>query len=157
LKATAKVITGAGQAFWSLSAANDPGWGLTAPLSTIGFQLSRVDGDTLEVSLWQDQGTVNLGPGSADEFHTFELRGAAGTSLFDFYIDGILQSSGNELASADGLAGFDNRLVFNSGIGLGRDTYWNRIALTVVPEPATLVLLSWSTLWLSRQRPRKLA
>lgn len=155
LKATAKVISGGGQALWSLSQANDPGWGMTDALNTNGFLLNRVNGDELEVTLWQDQTPVSLGPGSANQYHTFELRGAAGSSLFDFYIDDVFQSAGNDLRSGNGLVGFDDKLVFNSGLGTGRDTYWNEVLLTVVPEPTSLMLFCYGALWLGYCRRRR--
>lgn len=156
LKATAKVIAGGGQALWTLSQANDPGWGMTEALNTNGFILNRVNGDELEVTLWSDPTPINLGPGSADEYHTFELLGAAESSLFDFYIDDVLQLASIDLRDGNGLSGFDDKLAFNSGLGTGRDVYWNEVSLTVVPvpEPSTLLLLSYTSLWLGSRRKR---
>jgi hypothetical protein len=143
LNVTAKVIAGGGQALWSISQANDPGWGLTADGVVCGVQLDRVAGDQLQVRLWDEQSLVNLGPGSADAFHTFRLSGTAGSSLFDFFIDGQLQSVGNSLAAGSGLAGFGDGLVFRSGSigGTGREVHWNEVSLTLgrVPEPASWV------------------
>ncbi|MGI9456391.1 MAG: sialate O-acetylesterase, partial [Aeoliella sp.] len=147
LKATAKVISGGGLALWGVDTGNDPGWGIAGGSGNLnGFQLSRVNGDELEVGLWQNQTPVNLGPGSADLYHTFELRGAAGSSLFNFYIDGQLQSTGHDLTTGTGFAGFENSLTFNSGTsgGTGLEVYWNEVSLTVVPEPASVGLLSLS-------------
>jgi hypothetical protein len=144
LKATAKVVSGGGQALWSLSQSNDPGWGMTDALNTNGFVLDRVNGDELQVMLWGDPNPINLGPGSADDYHTFELLGAAGSSLFDFYIDDVLRSAGNDLRDGNGLNGFEERLAFNSGLGTGRDAYWNEVLLSVVPipEPTSSCLLT---------------
>jgi hypothetical protein len=115
-KATAKVVSGGGLALWSVTGAgNDPGWGIADGNGNMnGFQLNRVNDDELEVGLWLGQTPINLGPGSADLFHMFELRGAAGSSLFDFYIDDVLQSGGNDLTSGAGFGGFANTLIFNS-------------------------------------------
>ena len=145
-RATAKVISGSGLASWSVSGvSNDPGWGIASGNGNMnGFQLARVNGDELQVSLWSGQTPVNLGPGSAEEFHTIELRGIARSSKFDFYIDGQLRSAGNDLTNGPGLVGFQNALTFNSGSigGTGMDVYWNEVSLTAIPEPTSAVL-SW--------------
>lgn len=153
-KATAKVISGGGQAFWSLSQQNDPGWRLTETLNTNGFVLNRVNGDELEVTLLSDPTSINLGPGSADEYHSFELLGETGSSLFDFYIDDILHSAGNDLRDGSGSANFQNKLVFNSGLGTGREVYWNEVSLTTVPEPTSCFLLAVSQVLLLSFRRR---
>ena len=142
LKATAKTIAGGGQVLWSLTQENDPGWGMTNSRNTNGFVLNRVNNNELEVILWNDQASINLGPGSADEYHQFELRGAPGSSMFDFYIDDVLRSAANDLRNGTGLVGIDDRLIFDSGIGSGRETYWNKVLLTIVPEPASCCLLA---------------
>jgi hypothetical protein len=143
-RAKAKVVSGGGLAMWSINgAASDPGWSVAARNgNSIGFQLSRVNGDELQVSLLSSESPVNLGPGSADEFHTIELRGNARSSTFDFYIDGELQSAGIDFTHGSGLAGFQNALVFGSGSngGMGSDVYWNDVSLTAVPEPTSAVL-----------------
>lgn len=141
-RATAKVISEGGLAFWSISQDADPGWGLTEAQTMNGFELSRVNGDELEVGLILGQTAINLGPGSADKYHTFELRGTAGTSLFDFYINGALQFPGNDLTTTAGVTGFDNSMAFTSGLGAatGVEVYWNEVTLLAVPEPTTLLL-----------------
>jgi len=140
-KATAKVISGGGQAFWSFAQENDPGWGAMRTQNSNGLQLNRVNGDELEVTLLNDPTPINLGPGSADEYHTFEFKGSAGSNLFDFYIDDLLHSRGNDLLNGGAVLGFGNSLVFNSGLGTGRDVYWNEVSLTVVPEPTSCLLV----------------
>lgn len=140
LTATAKVVRGGGLVLWGVDTANDPGWGVAGTNGNLnGFKLQRVNGDELEVALWSGATPVNLGPGSADHYHTLELRGAAESSLFDFYIDGELQSADLDLTSGEGLAGFQNSLVFNSGSvgGTGLDVYWSEVSLHVVPEPSS--------------------
>lgn len=138
-KTTVKVVSGGGLALWGVDTADDPGWGVVGANGNLnGFQLNRVNGDELVVGLWQGANPVNLGPGSADQFHTFELRGAAGSRLFDFYIDGAIQEAGVDLTLGSGHPSFKNALVFNSGStgGTGLEVYWNEVSLFVVPEPA---------------------
>lgn len=145
----AKVASGGGLALWSLTSANDPGWAVSSPRTINGFQLSRVNGDELTVTLWNNQSTVNLGAGSADMFHVLEMRGAAGSSFFDFYIDGQLEVAGLDLRDGVGLAGFDDIIVFNSGStgGVGRDVYWNQVSLRAVPEPSLSLVLRMGALF----------
>ena len=158
---TAKVVSGGGLALWSIGQNDDPGWGLDFRTMN-GFELERVNGDELAVHLWQEESTtVNLGPGSADAFHSFEIRGAAGTRLFDFYVDGILRSSGHDLRDGLGILGVENQFLFASDLTIPRagpregvgmhDVYWNELSLHTVPEPAThsLVALSVMILLLS--------
>lgn len=157
-KAMAKVISGGGSASWSVvGAANDPGWGIAGGAgNTIGFQLARVNGDELEVRLWSDQPAINLGPGSANQYHTLELRGLARATLFDFYIDGQLQSARQELTSGAGILGNDNALIFNSGSigGTGREVFWSEVSLTILPEPScsvVVVMIGITGLWYQRR------
>lgn len=155
LKTSAKVISGGGLALWGVSSANDPGWGVSSDSGSLsGFQLNRVNGDELEVGLWLVGTPVNLGPGSADQFHTLELRGAAGANTFDFYIDGALQKAGVELTSGAGLSGYQDALVFNtgSGPGSGLEVYWNEVSLSLAPEPNGCILLAWFTALLTAGR-----
>ena len=154
---TARVATGGGIAFWSAAQANDPGWGLHDPSLMSGVELRRVNGDELEVALVGDPNFVNLGPGSADRHHTFALRGGRLSSRFDFFIDGVLQSTGNDLTSAAGAAGFEDTLLFGTGLGAatGVEIYWNKVSLFAVPEPATFTLMAWSFgLLATGRRPR---
>ena len=92
-KVRAKVVSGGGLALWSIDKENDPGWNIRGERHMNGFQLKRVNNDELEVGLWQSKSPINLGPGSANQFHTFELRGVAGSNLFDFYIDNQLRQN----------------------------------------------------------------
>jgi hypothetical protein len=164
-KATAKVVSGGGQALWSISQVNDPGWGMTDTSHMNGLQLKRVNNDELEVHLWQDQKTVNLGPGSADDYHTLEFRGAARSSLFDFYIDNVLQSAGVDLRDGRGVPGFNDALMFTSEVEIPRDgegqglvVHWNEVSLTAVPEPGSLCwLVLGAGLLLRRTRAQALS
>lgn len=144
-KATAKVVRGSGLALWSVAGpTNDPGWDTIGRAGNMnGFLLSRVNDDELEVQLWQNQPAINLGAGSADKYHTLELRGRAFSPLFDFYIDEQLQSMNHDLTSGPGFSGFENSLVFNSGatLGTGREVYWSEVSLSIIPEPTSVVLM----------------
>ncbi|MCA9240492.1 MAG: hypothetical protein KDA37_09845, partial [Planctomycetales bacterium] len=157
-KATARVIRGGGLALWGVNTDTDQGWGVNGPSGSLnGFQFERVNGDELQVGLWLSETQVNLGPGSADQYHTFELRGAAGSSLFDFYIDGALQTAGVDLTSGPGQSGYQDALVFSTGStpGSGLEVYWKEVSLSVTPEPSGASLLTSLTafiasLWRSR-------
>jgi len=142
---SARIVSGGGLALWSIAGADDPGWGIgSAAGSMAGFQLARINSDELEISLWQSQTPINLGPGSADLFHTFQLRGTAQSSLYDFYVDGVLQSTGHDITASADLAGFASSLFFHSGSagGTGIEVHWNEVSLVAVPEPRSLILLA---------------
>lgn len=142
-RTTVKVVSGGGSALWSVAGdAADPGWGISSGEgNTNGVKFHRM-GDELQVGLWQDESLVSLGPGSADLFHTFELRGASESSLFDFYIDGQLHSAGHDLTATPGLSRFPNTILFRNDLTTTpRDVYWNKVSL-VVPEPACGALLA---------------
>lgn len=131
-KVRSKVVSGGGLALWSINKEHDPGWNIMGDRHMNGFQLKRVNNDELEVGLWQAKSPINLGPGSANQYHTFELRGMAGSSLFDFYIDDQLRQNKIDLRTGSGIARFDNALFFNSGSGVGTDleVLWNEVSLT---------------------------
>jgi len=140
---TARVAAGGGLATWSIGQDSDPGWGLTDPHNFIGVELQRVNGDELQVSLLGEQAIHNLGAASADEHHSFSLRGAAGSSSFDFYIDDQRISQGHAISNGEGIAEIDDRLFFTTGLGAatGVEIYWNEVSLFAVPEPASGALV----------------
>ena len=161
-RAKVKVVDGEGAAFWSVTTANAPaGWGVAGGFGNIiGFLVDRVDGDQFQVTLLENQSTqtINLGAGSADAFHTLELVGQAGSSAFDFLVDGQFRFA-SAIPVAAGIAGFEDRAMFNSAStsGIGRDVIWNEVSLAVVvPEPSALVLAGTGLLalagYLWRQR-----
>lgn len=155
-RVNAKVAAGGGLAVWSITPANDPGWNLSGARYMNGFQLDRVNTSELQIKLWNNPLTINLGAGSADVFHTLELRGQPKSPLFDLVVDGVVKSSNLDLRNGTGLAGFDNIALFNSGStgGVSREVDWNLVTLTV-PEPASLSLLAiGSQLLLRRRRPQ---
>ena len=131
---SAKVVEGGGLATWSVTQANDPGWNLNDARNMNGLLLERINGDELRVSISQGQQTFDLGAGSADEFHDFQMIGKANSSLFDFYVDGQLRASNLDLRNGNGVDGFDDILQFNSGStgGTNRDVYWNKVSLSAI-------------------------
>ena len=136
-----KVIHGAGLAFWSFDGAFDPGWGIGSG-SMNGFLLTRLADDSLNVAVWPTGQIVNLGPGSADEFHEISMVGEPGSAAFEFSIDGQFGGFGT-LTTDYMLTGYNNMASFLSGStwGTGREVLWNTFELSVVPEPGSLVLL----------------
>jgi hypothetical protein len=142
LSVEAKVVSGGGLAMWTLDANNDPGWGIGSGTMN-GVLLNRVNTDQLEVTVYPTQQAFNLGAGSADAFHTIELIAQAGSSTFDFLIDGQLRTTG-ALSTNFMVSGYENMASFLSGDtgGTGREVLWNRFDLRAVPEPPTLVLLT---------------
>ena len=144
-RAKVKVVAGEGLAFWSVSSANAPaGWHVAGGAGNMnGFQVDRVNGDQFQVKLLQNPATpiVNLGAGSANDFHNLELLGRAGSNVFDFLVDGQIRFS-TTISDAAGMEGFENRAMFNSGdtAGTGRNVLWNEVSLIVAPEPNMLSL-----------------
>ena len=134
LSARARVDAGGGLALWSVSTSNDPGWGVGGANGAMnGLVLARLGADELRVSLFGVPSVfVDLGAGSANEFHDFELRGAAESALFDLYVDGALIAAEQDLTAQVGINGFADRLIFNSGqtAGLGRDVRWASLELS---------------------------
>ena len=92
--------------------------------------------------LWLTDWKINLGPGSADEFHTVKMVGSPGTSAFSLYIDGGFATSGS-LNGNYMISGYNNMASFLSGStgGVGREVLWNTFDLRTVPEPDSVVLL----------------
>ncbi len=141
LRARARVVSGGGTALWSVTDFADPGWGIATGTGTMnGFRLSRLAGDELHVSLWAQPVKVALGPGSADAYHTFELRGQPQSTLCDFYIDDVLYAQDIDFTTSTGGSGLGDRLVMQSGSGsgTGRDTYWTELSITALPVNAPL-------------------
>lgn len=138
-RAEVKVVSGGGMALWSVTQANAPtGWHVAnGPGNMVGFEVERV-GDQFQVKLWQGQSstTVNLGTGSANQFHTLELVGHAGANTFDFLVDGQLRFA-SRIDVAAGLPGSENRALIQSGSvgGVGRSVIWSEVSLQAVPEP----------------------
>jgi hypothetical protein len=161
--AKVKVEDGGGLALWSVTAANAPaGWGVGGGLGNMnGFQVDRVNGDELQVQLWQTANApvINLGAGSANDFHTLQLVGKAGSNVFDFLVDGHLYYT-SAITNAAGLAGVEDRALFNSGDtqGTGRNVIWNEVSLQAIPEPTSAVTLTIGVLvlWWQRRRVRRL-
>lgn len=146
-RARTKVVSGGGLALWSVTAAHAPaGWNIAAgPGNMNGFEIARVGSDEFQVKLWSDQAgtTVNLGPGSADQFHTLELVGRAGSNAFDFLVDGQFRFA-SSITNGTGLGGFEDRALWNSGStgGTGLNVIWNEVSLRTVPEPTASALLT---------------
>jgi hypothetical protein len=158
-RAKVKAVSGSGTAAWTVSNGSAPaGWNIGGGTGNlIGVEVRRVNGDEFQVRLWQNQGaaTINLGPNSANEFHTLELAGRAGSSEFELLVDGVVRSSSNLLASPGG-PGVENRVLFQSGNGVGQSIIWNEVSLQAIPEPASLAMVLAAALIASpRQRRRK--
>jgi hypothetical protein len=104
-----------------------------------------IGGDQFQMRLLDDNGreTVDLGAGSANDFHTLELVGLAGSNAFNVFVDGQYRFA-STIPTVAGAAGFENRAMFNSGStgGVGRDVIWNEVSLAVAtPERSSLVLV----------------
>lgn len=144
--AKVRVDGGGGLALWSATAANVPaGWGIADGVGNMnGFAIDRVNGDQFQVKLFgiPNAPIINLGADSANLFHTLELVGHAGSSAFSFFVDGQLRYA-STLTNGAGLAGYEDRAVFNSGStsGMGGNVVWNEVSLQTIPEPSTVVLL----------------
>lgn len=124
-----------GLALWSVDDSTAPaGWNITGANGAMnGFSVRRINGDELEVQLWQTGAGFQLGPGSANTFHSLEMRGTAYSDTFDVYIDNVLQLPGVALNSGPGFGGqFADRVLCNSGSsgGTGGDAWWNELSLT---------------------------
>jgi hypothetical protein len=161
LRAKVKVIDGEGAAFWSVTAPNAPAeWGVAGGAGNIiGFLVDRVGGDQFQVKLLENQNaqTINLGAGSANEFHTLELVGQSGSGAFDFLVDGQFRFA-SAIPIAVGVAGFEDRAMFNSAStgGVGRNVIWNEVSLAVgVPEPSAMVMVDTGLLALAGYLWRK--
>lgn len=135
-RVSAKVLSGTGAAYWSLSKTNDPGWMIGGPIAVIGFRLSRVNGDELEVHSWNGSSAINLGPDSANQFHTFEVSGKPGSAHIGLCIDDELQCEATDLHFVTAADVTDNALVFNSGStpsSVG-EVLWNEVSLQVLSD-----------------------
>ena len=134
LRAKVKVVAGEGAAFWSVTAANAPAaWNVSGGAGNIiGFLVDRVDDDQFQVKLVDNQSsqTINLGDGSANDFHTLELVGQAGSNAFDFFVDGQFRFAA-AIPNGVGTAGYEDRAMFNSAStgGIGRNVIWNEVSL----------------------------
>jgi hypothetical protein len=142
LTVEAKVVSGGGLAMWTLDANNDPGWGFGSGTMN-GVLLDRVNTDQLEVTVYPTDQAFNLGPGSADAFHTIEMIAEPESSTFKFLIDGQLRTTG-ALSTNFMVSGYENMASFLSGStgGVGREVLWSRFDLGAVPEPAAAALLT---------------
>ena len=114
---------------WGVSTGNDPGWGLTSD-ERVGFSIGRDAGtDAFWVSPTHG-GTINLGSGSAADFHTIRCVGVPLSSQYEFFLDGISQGM-FDIKDGTTSSNFDNRVRFTSGStgGVGREGYWNLMRL----------------------------
>jgi hypothetical protein len=158
-RAEVKVVSGGGMALWSVTQPAAPaGWNVAGGVGNmVGFEVERVEGDQFQAKLWQGQiaTTVNLGVGSANQYHTLELVGRAGSNAFDFLVDGQFRFA-SQINSAAGLAGSENRVLIQSGSvsGIGRNVIWNEVSLQTVPEPSSISILVPGMFLLST-RPRQ--
>ncbi len=138
-RTTFKVTSGGGLALWSVTSDRDPGWGVAGGAGNMnGFVVDVVGASELRAALWGSPvPAIVLGPGSAEVFHTLELRGLGGSSLCDFYLDGALVACDIDLTASPGLAGFGDRVLFNSGqtSGVGREVHWADLSLTSIQHP----------------------
>jgi hypothetical protein len=145
--AKVKVDGGGGLALWSVTSGRAPaGWATAAGVGNMnGFVIDRVNGNEFQVRLFETPNgpTVNRGPGSADEFHTLELVGHAGSGIFDFLVDGEKYFS-SSISAGGGVAGFENRALFNSGStpDIGRSVIWHEVSLQTIPEPGSAALFT---------------
>jgi len=131
----------AGFSGWGISTANDPGWGLTGR-ERVGFGIT-VSGGAFNISPIHGS-PVDLGPGSANDFHTIRCLGKAQSSEYEFFIDG--ESYGTyDIKDGGSNVNYDDVLRFVSGStgGTGRETLWNFVGLgkgklrLLAPELAT--------------------
>lgn len=150
-----QVVRGGGLAFWSLDAGADPGWGVGSGSMT-GFLLERLADDSLDVTLWPTNWKMNLGPGSADDFHTLEIEGAPFSTAFKVFIDGAFVTSGT-MKTNYMVSGYNNMASFLSGStgDVGREIAWNRFELRAVPEPSCMLLLIMGGILFARRYNRR--
>jgi sialidase-1 len=135
----ARAVQGGGFGAWGVTAANDPGWGLTGS-ERVGFGVdSVVENDAFQVTPTHG-GVVTLVAGSASTFHTIRAVGAPLSSQYEFFVDGVSYGF-FDIKDGGSNANFDDVVRFASGStgGSGREVEWNLVCLEANQPPILVV------------------
>ena len=128
---TVKTVLGSQFCGWGLTAANDPGWGLT-DRERVGFTVKIVGSNAFEIVPIHGD-TITLNAESANDFHTIRCVGAPLSSQYEFYLDEVLQGT-YDIKDGSSDSADDNLIKFASGStsGTGREAYWHGAELAVL-------------------------
>lgn len=118
----------AGFCGWGLAPADDPGWGLGSVESRIGFVLRYGDNGEFLIEP-SGYAQVDLGPGSAADFHTIRVVGEAQSSLAEWFLDGVSQGT-LDLSTIE-VPGSYRGVMMSAGSSASRvgATDWKRVTL----------------------------
>ncbi|QDS99072.1 hypothetical protein HG15A2_23620 [Adhaeretor mobilis] len=133
-KVRTKVLSGSGSVCWSITKSSDPGWSIANSGIEIGFHFTRINDAELEVRIGGNKPAINLVVGSADQYHSFELRGKRLSNQIDLYIDGQLRRDEINLQKISEVSSSADALVFSCGSkdDVASEVYWNEVSIFVL-------------------------